>query len=131
MPEPEPVTIESMQPVFDTILSLLARQVFPPDTLKQIVIRQKRRPNDYIKAYNLCDGEHGVTQIAKEIGVSVGTLSPILADWKELGIVYEISRKGAKFYKRLYALKAPKATGDATKENTPEESPEGDTGDHV
>ncbi len=130
-PLQEGAIVELMQPMLETMLSLLGRQVFSPETLKQIVTKRKRRPNDYIKAYNLCDGEHSINQIAKEIGVSIGTLSPILADWKEHGIIYEVSSKGAKFYKRLYPLRAPKATERAHEDSDQGEAPEGNDDDQV
>jgi len=117
----EPVA-DSMQSLFETMTSLLGRLALPPDELKKIVMKAKRKPEDYIKAYNLCDGEHSVRQIVTAIDVSIGTLSPILAGWKDLGIIYEVTKKGGKFYKRLYPLEAPRATDSSKKQG---EKPEG------
>lgn len=82
--------------------------VFPEDELKNIIMKKKKKPEDYVKAYNLCDGKHSLTEIAAAIKVSIGTLSPILAYWKSIGIVYEIEENGRRVYKNLYLLKEPK-----------------------
>lgn len=72
-------------------------------------MKGKRNPESYVKAYNLCDGEHTLSQIAKEINVVPGTLSPILSDWKDRGMIFEVIGSGGKFYRRLYKLDMPKA----------------------
>lgn len=105
---PEGASVESMQSMFEAMISLLGRLAFPPEQLRAIIMKRKRNPEDYVKAYNLCDEEHTLSQIADAINVSAGTLSPILSEWKELGIVYEITKKGGKFYKKLYKLEMPK-----------------------
>lgn len=101
--------VDNLQDLLQISISLQARQVFPNDSLCKIVMKSKRNPEDYVKAYNLCDGEHTMSQIASAINVKPGTLSPILAEWREIGIIYEISKKGGKFYKRLYRLEIPKS----------------------
>ncbi len=115
-PPAQAVTTDSMQPMLEALASLLGRLAFPPDELRKVVMKAKRKPEDYARAYNLCDGEHGVGEIAKEIGVVEGTLSPILASWKEMGIVYQVTNKGRKFYKRLYPLDTPRASRGASPE---------------
>ncbi len=112
---------ESSQGISEVVITLLGRLVFPPDQLAKMVMKGKRTPAQYIKAYNLCDGNHGVTKIAKEIGVSIGTLSPILAEWKDTGIVYEVTKPGGTFYKRLYKLDAPKGIKVMSEEAKTEE----------
>lgn len=120
-PRPELPDEEPSAGVQETMVTLLGRLVFPPDELAKIVMKGKRNPLQYIKAYNLCNGEHGVTDIAKEIGVSQGTLSPILADWKDMGIIYKITKPGGTFYKRLYKLEAPKSVGPTGIESAEEQ----------
>lgn len=112
------------QGISEAMVTLMGRFVFPPDQLAKIVMKGKRTPAQYIKAYNLCDGNHGVTKIAKEIGVSQGTLSPILAEWKDIGIVYEVTKPGGTFYKRLYKLEAPKGIRAISEEAETEEPAE-------
>ncbi|MBI4009672.1 MAG: hypothetical protein HY361_00560 [Candidatus Aenigmarchaeota archaeon] len=92
----------------EVVVALLGRMVFPENELKNIIMKKKKKPEDYIRAYNLCDGEHSLTEIAAAIKVSTGTLSPILAYWKSIGIVYEINETGRRVYKNLYSLKEPK-----------------------
>jgi DNA-binding MarR family transcriptional regulator len=107
--------------MLEAIIGLIGRQVFPPEQLKAIIMRGKRTPNKYVKAYNLCDASHGVTDIAQDIDVSIGTLSPILSDWRDMGIIFEVERPGGKFYKKLYKLEE---IGDELKEHAPEEMPQ-------
>jgi Mn-dependent DtxR family transcriptional regulator len=90
--------------MLEAIVGLLGRLVFPEKELKGIVTKNKQDPGKYIKAYNLCDGEHGVTEIAKQVGVAQPTLTPILAKWKDRGIVYEVMKRGGKFYKKLFPI---------------------------
>jgi len=111
-----------VQPLLETMTSLLGRLVFPEEKLRGIVTWKKRKPEAYVKAFNLCDGEYTVTQIADEIGVKQPTLSPILTEWKELDIIYEVTKSGGKFYKRLYRLGMPKPS-EAFKEEETEARP--------
>jgi len=121
-PKTDPENIESMQPMFEIMISLLGKLVYPPEKLRPIIMKWKKKPEDYIRAYNLCDGEHTVKQIAEAINVTGTTLSPILAEWEELAIVYEVTKKGGKFYKKLYKLEMPKL-GEIAKEEEPETKP--------
>lgn len=106
--KPELPSEEPSQGVYEAMITLLGRLVFPPDQLTKIVMKGKRNPEDYVRGYNLCDGEHTLTQVASEIHVTPGTLSPIMSEWKDAGIIYEVVKKGGKFYKRLYKLEVPK-----------------------
>jgi hypothetical protein len=58
--------------MLEVMIALLGRCVFTPEQLKAIVMKWKRNPEDYVKAYNLCDGEHSVSQIADAINLSPG-----------------------------------------------------------
>ena len=91
------------------IISLLGRLAYPEDKLKDIITRKKRNPDAYIRGYNACDGKRIVNDIAKVIGVSQPTLSPILQEWERIGIIFEVeSSKGGKTYMNLYPLPEPK-----------------------
>jgi hypothetical protein len=90
----------------DVLISLIGRIVFPEDDMKKLIMKRKRKPENYIKAYNLCDGEHSLSDIAVSIGVAPGTLSPILSYWKSIGILYIVENKGKK-YKNLYQIREP------------------------
>jgi len=88
----------------EIIISLLGRMAFTPEEIRKIVTSKKKNPQKYIDGYNACDGKHSISDLAKIINVTTGTLSPILAEWEELGIIYEVERKGGKFYKKLYPI---------------------------
>ena len=90
-------------------LKLLGRIAFSPEpeiTIRKIVTSGKKgdKRKGYIKGYNACDGKHSVREIAKIVGVTEGTLSPILQKWAEIGIIFEIECRGGKFYKRLFPV---------------------------
>jgi len=88
----------------EIIISLLGRIAFKPEEIRKIVTHKKKNPENYIKGYNACDGKHSLSQIAEIVGVTPGTLSPILAEWEELGIIYEVERAGGKFYKKIFPI---------------------------
>ena len=87
------------------LIGLLGRLAYPPETLREIITKGKKKPEKYLEGYNACDGIHGVTDLAKIVGVSLGTLSPILQNWKDLDIIYEINKPRGTFYKKIYLLK--------------------------
>jgi len=88
----------------EVIISLLGRIAFTPDKVRDIVTHKKQNPQNYINGYNACDGKHSVSDIAKIIGVTPGTISPILAGWEEIGIIYEVEKPKGKFYKKLFPI---------------------------
>jgi DNA-binding MarR family transcriptional regulator len=88
----------------EIIISLLGRLAFKVDDIKNIVTYKKQNPDNYIKGYNACTGEHTLSEIARVVGVKKQTLSPILAEWEELGIIYEVDKPKGKFYKKLFPI---------------------------
>ncbi|MEX2193017.1 MAG: hypothetical protein WD717_06530 [Nitrosarchaeum sp.] len=114
--QPSSNCLDNLQNMMETLISLQGRQTFSNDMICEIVMKGKQNPEDYVKGYNLCDGEHSMSEVAEIIKITLGTLSPILADWKEKGIIYEIKKKGGKFYKKLYSIKPPK-TKQKNKQN--------------
>lgn len=90
----------------EVIISLLGRMVFSPDQIRDIVTRDKRKKNkdNYVSGYNSCNGNHGVVELSKIIGVNTSTLSPILADWAEFGIIYEVDKPKGTFYKKIMTI---------------------------
>jgi len=86
------------------IISLLGRIAFTEEKVKSIVMSRKQNPDRYIEGYNSCDGDHTVTQIANIVGVSQPTMTNVLSQWEEIGIVYEIDKVGGKFYKKLFPI---------------------------
>jgi Fic family protein len=89
----------------EIIISLLGRTAFDKKEIREIVTsRKKVNPEKYVEGYNACDGNHTVTELANIIGVKQPTLSPILLEWEELGIIFEVERPRGKFYKKLFPI---------------------------
>jgi len=88
----------------EVIISLLGRMVFKPEQIREIVEKKKRNPQNYVNGYNACNGENSLHDIAVVVGVKDGTLSPILSDWEQIGIIFETERTGGKFYRKLFSI---------------------------
>jgi len=90
----------------EIIISLLGRMVFDEMKVHDIVTYKKRTDfkEKYIEGYNACDGSKIVSEIAEIIGVTQGTLSPILQEWEDIGIIYEVQKVGGKFYKKIFPI---------------------------
>jgi len=86
------------------IISLLARMAFGEEKLKQIITHGKRKPKDWIRGYNACDGTKGVTEIAKIVGVTQPGATPILKSWEAAGIIYNIGTETKPLYMKLLTL---------------------------
>jgi hypothetical protein len=87
------------------ILSMLSRIAFPEEKLRDLVTRNKKRPEAYVRGFNACDASRSVGEVAAVVGVTAGTLVPILQQWERLGIIYEIeSQSKGKFYRHIYRL---------------------------
>jgi Fic family protein len=98
------VEAKSLMKQNDTIITLLGRMAFKEDDVRKIVTKKKQNPDRYIEGYNACNGEHTVSQIAQIVNVTQGTLTPILKEWEELGIIREIEKPGGRFYKKLFPI---------------------------
>ena len=96
----------------ETIIALLGRLAFKGDDVRKIVtFKKKGSPEKYIDGYNACDGSHSLSEVAKIIGVTPGSLSPILKDWEDQGIIFEVENPGldkqggiGKFYRRVFPI---------------------------
>jgi len=97
-------TLKKIEKQNEVIISLLGRMAFTPDRIRDIVIKKKQNPQGYVDGYNACDGNHNVNELANIVGVTKGTLSPILQEWEELGILYEVDKPKGTFYKRLFPI---------------------------
>jgi len=89
----------------ELMVGLLGRVAFPPKEIQAAITRGKKQPDAYVHGYNSCDGKHSVGETAKVVGVTAGTLVPILQQWEAMGIIFEVpSETKGKFYKHLYSL---------------------------
>ena len=97
-------TLKKIEKQNEIIISLLGRMAFNPERIREIVVKKKLNPQGYVDGYNACDGNHNVNEIANVVGVKHNTLSPILQEWEELGILFEVEKPKGKFYKKLYPI---------------------------
>ena len=77
----------------ELIISLLGRIAFTNDALKVMVTKGSKKPEQMIRAYNLCDGATGVTEIARKAGVAQPSLTDAVDKWERLGIILK-KKKG-------------------------------------
>lgn len=75
--------------ILRAILSMVARQAFPPHELLQLVAPQANSQKQ-VAVYNLCNGEHTQAEIAKAVKMDKGSLSKSISKWGELGIMLRI-----------------------------------------
>lgn len=90
----------------ETLIILLGRTVYSEDKIRDIVIKNKREEfkNKYVDGYNSCDGTKNQQEISKIIGIDQSTFSPIINEWINIGIVYEVQKGTNKFYKRIMKI---------------------------
>ena len=90
----------------EVIISLLGRLAFTQKQIREIIEINKKEnlKQKYVDGYNAMDGLKTLSEIANIIGVKEGTLSPIVAQWAEKGIIYEVEKAGGRFYKNLFPI---------------------------
>lgn len=81
------------------LLSITARQVFPPDKLAEIVGGPKQ-----IDAYNLCDGTRTQGEVAKSLKLDAGNFSRTVGRWIEAGILLRIGESREAKLLHLYPV---------------------------
>jgi hypothetical protein len=91
--------------ILRAILSIAARQAFPPAELFDLVA-PKANSGKQIAAYNLCDGEHTQAEIAKAVKIDKSSLSKSVSRWIELGIMFRIGSGAEMRPVHLYPLPA-------------------------
>jgi DNA-binding MarR family transcriptional regulator len=88
----------------EVIISLFGRLAFKPEDIRKIVTSKKQNPDNYVNGYNACTREKTLSDIATIIGVTPGTLSPILSEWEELGIIYAVEKPKGRFYRKIFPI---------------------------
>ncbi len=88
----------------EMIIGLLARLVWTPEKLAEIVSRGKRNPQAYREAYNALDGNATGKRLASRANVSQPAMAVVLKAWHELGIVVNIGTDSQPRYKRLMLI---------------------------
>jgi len=89
--------------ILKAILSTIARQTFPPETLLDLVAPQANSGKQ-IAAYNLCDGEHTQAEIVASVKVDKASLSRSISRWVELGIMFRTGSGAEMRPMHLYLL---------------------------
>ena len=91
----------------NVIIALIGKLAVTRSEVLKIVVsgKQKAKQQKYVEGYNACDGDHSLSEIAGIIGVDPSTLSPILQNWGESGIIYPVTNpKVGKFYKKIFPI---------------------------
>src|ERR1035441_1892364 len=89
----------------ETMITLLARLVWTPEKLVEIVMANKKKdPEAYISVYNALDGEATGKQLGEIAGVTKQAISSVLQGWLEDGIVLNVGSEGQPKYRRLMKL---------------------------
>jgi hypothetical protein len=89
----------------ETIISLLARLVWTPEKLVEMVMaNRKKDPEGYVSVYNALDGEKTGKQLGEIAGVSQQAIAYVLAGWLEDGIVLNVGTDSLPKYRRLMKL---------------------------
>lgn len=88
----------------EIVISLLGRIAFTEEKVRDIVTGRRQNPERYVEGYNACNGENTVSQVARVVGVSQPMMTTVLRQWEEIGIIYEVDKKGGKFYKKLFPI---------------------------
>ena len=74
------------------MMSLLARQTFPPDRLAEIVTPVANSKT--FETFNLCDGTRTQTEIASLSKSDSGNLSRMIKRWIDEGIMIRVTDEG-------------------------------------
>lgn len=74
----------------EVIVRLIGKVAFSEEEVRKIVEYGRQKKMEWIKAYNLCDGENNQTEIAKRAKVNEGDLSGALKEWENKGIIYKV-----------------------------------------
>jgi hypothetical protein len=91
------------QALLRAILSTVARQVFPPSRLREIVAPLESSSKQ-LAAYNLCDGSRGLTEIALEVGLDKSNLHKAINRWVEQGVAFRVENGSEVRILHLYPL---------------------------
>jgi hypothetical protein len=87
------------------MITLLARLVWPPEKLVEIVMANKKKnPEAYVTVYNALDGEKTGKQLGEIAGVSQQAISFVLQGWLDDGIILNIGSDKQPKYRRLMRL---------------------------
>ncbi|MCC6676405.1 MAG: MarR family transcriptional regulator [Phycisphaerales bacterium] len=104
---------DNSEALLRAVLSVTARQTFPPDKLTEIVL-SKGAGAKQLQAFNLCDGTKGQGEVAKALKLDSGNFSKTVGRWIDAGIVFRLGEGREAKLLHVYPL-----NGDATKKKGP------------
>lgn len=96
---------ENNEQLLRAILSVTARQTFPPDKLAEMVL-SKASGAKQLKAFNLCDGSNSQAEIAKALKLDPGNFSRTVSRWVEAGVVFRLGQGRDAKLLHVYPLNA-------------------------
>jgi DNA-binding MarR family transcriptional regulator len=88
----------------EIIISLLGRIAFPNDRLRNMIQKGSKKPKEILAAYNLCDGQTTITEIAKRARIAQPSLSVAVDKWEQDGILVKRRDGTETFPKKLYTV---------------------------
>ncbi len=95
--------------VLRAILSVTARQAFPPERLADIVLA-KGAGVKQVEAFNLCDGSKTQGEIAKRTKLDAGNFSRTVSRWVDEGVVFRVGEGREAKLLHVYPLTDAAAT---------------------
>jgi hypothetical protein len=84
------------------ILSVTARQSFPPELLAEVVLKGSGAKQ--LRAFNMCDGTMSQTEISKASKLDPASFSRTVARWVEAGILFRLGTGRNTKLLHVYAL---------------------------
>ena len=87
--------LETISKQNKVIISLLGRLAFSEDKILSILKKNSKKPEQMIKAYNMCNGEQTTNEIAKKLtGITNVSLNSATLRWEENGILINLGERG-------------------------------------
>jgi len=112
----------------EVMITLLARLVWTPEKLAEIVVAGKRNPEAYLSVYNALDGKKTGRQLAEIAEVTQHSISAVLQTWQDEGIVLNVGTDSVPKYRRL--MKVPEKRKVKAKQPAQDRKEVILTGDH-
>jgi hypothetical protein len=88
----------------EVLITLIARLVWTPEKLIEIVMANKKNREACVSVYNALDGERTGKQLGEIAGVTQQAISNVLSGWLEDGIVLNVGTESQPKYRRLMKL---------------------------
>lgn len=107
----EPMVVKGGPKTEDLLQVLIAtagRIAFPLERLIEIV--SPTGSQKYVKAYNLCDGTRGLSDVARLASLDKSNLNKSVSRWVEAGILFKVGELPALLH--LYAISSGGREGD-------------------